>query len=187
MKGRHHSFLILAVLVWCLTYTLIHEPPVAVNGEKDAYFANVIYEAKVRAREDDTWIFTVYNINCEENDKGEARFFLKFYLDGDLWWDESEVTSYKNWLCNRGNNVTLSYKIRGWDVIQPRDLNAKIELYWLNQGKPQLEQAIYFDVSVAILVSLQHIHALSYLLAYLIACFLVLSYYYVSRLMLKEE
>jgi hypothetical protein len=187
MKARYYGLLVLAVFTLCLASIWIHESPVTAKVEHDAYFADAIHATKLRAREDDNWIFTVHNVNCVENDEGEASFFFKFYLDGELWWDESESTSYRTWLCKRGDNVTLSYKINRWNVIQPVLRNAEIELYWFNGGNPQLEEAISFDFSVTTLVSLQHIHATSYLLAYLMVCFIILSYYYVTRLTLKED
>ncbi len=183
MKNRGFSLLILVVLECILMSTLNLVPSVMA---KDAYVERMAYNAKVRAKIPDTWIFTVQNIDCAENSDGEAWFFFKFFLDGQLWWDEYDFTSYRTWQCNKGNNVTLGYKIEGWNVIEPVFRDARVDLYWSNNGEFQLVDSVSFNIAITIVAPLQHIRVFSYLTVYLFIGFLLLSYYYVSGLGLEE-
>lgn len=176
------NLLALAVLAFPLANSLGHVPLTTAEGQKDAYFVDVLYKAVVRASTSDRWAFTVYNLNCGENGSGEAHFFFKFYVNGELWWDEYNSTSYRTWRCDKGNKLALGYAIKGWDVIQPAANDARIELYWSNSEGLQLEDVISFSINVTIPVSLQHVQASSYLAVYLIICFVALSYYYITWL-----
>jgi hypothetical protein len=180
-------FLALGACVLFFTIALGKVQPTMPEGEKNAYFGNSSYRTTVRAYTPETWIFTVCNCNCSSSDNGEARFFLKFYVDGECFWNEYDSTTYKTWRCDRGTNVTWSYAVQPWNVIQPATRYATIELYWLNGNESRLEDTVSFTIDITIPVTMQHVQASSYLAIYLILCFLALSYYYTSGLDLKEE
>jgi hypothetical protein len=121
-------------------------------------------------------------VNCSENDQGAARFFFKFYSDNELWFDEYNSTRYRTWSCSKGSAATHQYEINPWSPIQPITHDTRIELYWYRDGTAHLEDTASFTVTVTLLIPLQHILATGYLAAYLIACFLLLSYDYVAGL-----
>jgi hypothetical protein len=183
--GSRQSFLILTVFV-CIFTNNLNLAVATPEGEKDAYIMHVTYNAKIRAQTLDLWNLTVHNINCAENDQGEAWFFFRFYLYSELWWDEYNSTSYRTWLCNKGDTVSRGYQIKGWNILEPASYNLKIELYCFHNGTFHLEDAISSSIVVTMLMSLQHIYAFSYLAVYLIACFILLFFYYIAGLGLEE-
>lgn len=154
--------------------------------EKGAYIKEFNYKSKIYQQTPDMWNLTVYNVKYEENDQGEAWFFFRFYIDGKLWLDEYNSTEYKAWLCKKGTATLRIYKVNGWSVLEPQKREIRIELYRVcngeNSTKFYLEDAVYSKVSVIMILPLQHIYVFSYLAAYLITCFLLLTIYYVSKL-----
>jgi hypothetical protein len=178
------SCFLLAIVVFACAVAVTRDMLQSVRSEtdKDASLTQTKYSSPIRAYVDDVWIFTVHNTNCAESDRGEARFFLKFYLDTEEWWDEYNSTDYRTWLCKKGETIRRGYSIRGWNFLQPAWVNMKVELYWLNRGVPQLEDTSSFKIAVTIFVQLQHIQATSYLAVYLFALFLVWAYIHVTGL-----
>jgi hypothetical protein len=182
LKTRSLTFLTLAAFLSVLIVLSIASPVKSEIGEQQAKFTQVIHSARIRAGTRDTWIFTVFNVNCSENDQGPARFFFRFYADNELWFDEYNSTRYGTWSCSKGSTVSRHYDINPWNPIQPITHDTRIELYWYSDGTAHLEDTAPFAVTVTLHIPLQHILATGYLAAYLIACFLLLSYYYVAGL-----
>jgi hypothetical protein len=172
----------LAAFLSVLIALSIASPAKSEIGEQQAKFTQVINSARIRAGTRDTWTFTVFNVNCSENDQGAARFFFRFYADNGLWFDEYNSTRDGTWSCSKGSTVSRRYDIDPWNPIQPVTHDTRIELYWYSDGTAHLEDTASFTVTVTLRISLQHILATGYLAAYLIACFLLLSYYYVAGL-----
>jgi len=135
----------------------------------------------------DTWTFTVHNANCSENDQGAARFFLLFYVDNELFFDEYNLTQYQTWNCSKGTSVSQSYSIAGWGTLQPVTHDVQIELFWYHNGTAALEDTASFNFAVTVYISLQNIFATGYLVAYLIVCVLLFSYVYAEGLEGLEE
>ena len=182
LNTRNLSFLTLTAFFSALIVLGIAFPVKSEIGEQEAMFTQVTYSARIHAETMDTWAFTVYNVNCSENDQDAARFFLRFYADNELWLDEYNSTQYRTWNCSKGSAVSHSYNIRGWNTIQPVTHDLRIELYWYRNSTAVLEDTTSFTIAVIIHVPLQNIFATGYLAAYLIACFLLFSYDYVQGL-----
>jgi len=182
LKTRSLTFLTLAAFLSVLIVLTIASPAKSEIGEQQAKFTQVIYSARIHAETRDTWTFTVFNVNCSENDQGAARFFLRFYADNELGLDEYNSTRYTTWSCSKGSTVARHYSINPWNPIQPITHDTRIELYWYSNGTAHLEDTASFTFAVTLHIPLQHILATGYLAVYLIACFLLLSYYHVAGL-----
>jgi len=114
------------------------------QGAGDAYFTGVEYSLKVYEWTQDKWNFTVYNENCAVDIWGRAWFFFKFYLDGNLWWDES--TEVGTWQLNKGSSTTRTYTVTLGSGPVLKDV--KIELYWDYEGTSYLQDTVFFTVKV---------------------------------------
>ena len=182
LNTRNLSFLVLTAFLSTLIVLGIAFPVKSEIGEQDAKFTQVKYSARIPAQKMDTWAFTVYNANCSENDQVAARFFLVFYADNSLVFNEYDSTQYQTWNCSRGGTVSHSYNIKGWQTLQPVTHDVRLELYWYHNGTTVLEDAASFTIGVTVYMSLQNIFATGYLVAYLIACILLFSYVYVQGL-----
>jgi len=182
LNKRNLSFLTLTAFLSAIIVLSIAFPVKSETGEQEAKFKQVTYSARIQAETADTWTFTVYNANCSENDQGEARFFFRFYADNEPWLDEYNSTQYRTWNCSKGSTVSHSYRIIGWNIIQPVAHDLRIELYWYRNGTVVLEDTASFTIAVTLHITLQHIFATGYLVAYLIACVLLFSYDYVEGL-----
>jgi len=154
---------------------------------KNAFFICVKFNEKISSGKADTWIFTVHNKYCSENAEGDAWFFLRFYLDNEIWWDEYSSTTYKVWLCKRGENVTRGYSIKGLEAVFPVTRKIRVELYWLYEGKSRKEDEISFNVDLTMIIPLRHTYAVSYFAFYIILSFGLAFYYYVSKLEHEHE
>lgn len=152
------------------------------TGEKQATFTQVTYSSTIYAGTSDTWTFTVHNLNCSENDQSAARFFVRVYVDNELYFDEFNSTPSQTWPCNKGSTVSHDFRISPWNTIRPIAHNIRIGLYWYTNGTAHLEDTASFTVAVTLHISLQDIFATGYLIAYLIACFLLLAYNYAEGL-----
>jgi uncharacterized protein YxeA len=168
------TFIVLIVI----STGMLNIPFAESNKTKDNYFVKIVYSQKLYAKESDTWSITIYNVNCSENESGEAWFFFRFYLDGELWWNEYENTSYKIWRCDKGRTVTHSYYIKGWDVLRPLTRDIKIELYWYYDGEQHFKDSTFFSIDIILHLPLKNIYPLSYLTIYLIACLILLAYFH---------
>jgi hypothetical protein len=153
---------------------------------KDAYFMHMNYAPKIHANKDDIWRFTIYNAKCMTNESGEAWFFFVFYIDGTPWWDEYNNTRYKIWRCDKGNMIINSYRIDEWNVMEPHTREVKVELYWYFNGEPYLKDAVFFSFDITVLLPLYNIYAFSYLVVYLIVCFILLFNFYITALEFEE-
>jgi hypothetical protein len=182
LSTKNLGFLALTAFLSAIIVLGTAFPVKSETGEQNAKFTQVLYNPRIHAGTMDTWAFTVYNANCSENDQGEARFFFRFYADNELWLDEYNSTQYRTWNCSKGSTVSHSYSIRGWDAIQPVAHDLRIELYWYRNGTAVLEDTTSFTIAVTLHITLQHIIATGYLVAYLIACVLLFSYDYVEGL-----
>jgi len=143
------------------------------EGARGAYFTQVEYPATVYEGENSIWNLTIFNKNCATNGEGNASFFFKFYLDGDLWWNEYNSTDYETWQCGRGNLVTRIYQISTWDATKPVNHELKIELCWYDGNASQLQDVVSLPVPVAIRTELGNLMISSYIGVYLIAIFLL--------------
>lgn len=173
--------LVILVVLSC-AFVVLGWLPLSESQEECAKFTQVKYNARIRSGKTDTWTFTIYNVNRSENDQGAAQFFLKFYVDDSLYFDEYDSTRYKTWPCNKGETVSHSYQAARWPDILPATRNLRIELFWFYNGTSHLEDTALFTVGTTVLMSLQHIYATGYLAVYLLACFVLLTYDYVVSL-----
>jgi hypothetical protein len=182
LNKRKSSFLALTTLLGVLIALSFASAAKSETGGQQATFTQATYSATIHAGASDTWVFTVHNANCSGNEDAAARFFLKFYADEELFFDEYNSTSYKTWACSNGSTVWNSYKINPWNPMRPITHDMRVELYWYSNGTARLEDATSFTVAVTLHIPLQDIVATSYLVAYLIVCFLLLAYNYAEGL-----
>lgn len=181
MRITKSKLAILAALLCALA--VLTMPPISKSQNKEsANIANVDYAAEIPSNNPVLWSLTIHNVNRSENEQGEARFFFEFYADETLFFDEYNSTRYKTWLCTEGETVTHRYQLSPWQDITPVTRDLKIKLYWFYNATATLEDTASFKVSTTILMPLQHIYATSYLAIYLMACFLLLTYDYISSL-----
>jgi membrane protease YdiL (CAAX protease family) len=141
------------------------------EGAHGAYFVNVGYPATAYAGENSSLSFVVYNKNCSANGMGYANFYLVFYVDGDVWWNEYNNTDYKTWKCSVGSSVALSYSLSSWDTAMPVAHDMMIELYSYNGNASQLQDVASFSVSVAVHAGLGSLIISGYVFLFLIALF----------------
>jgi hypothetical protein len=180
MKNRWLS-LILILLIWIFT-----DNATTLNEEKGAYIKNFMHKSEIYEQTRDIWNLTVYNVNYAENERGESLFFFKFYMEGELWWDEYTSTPYRVWPCSKGAFVSRGYQLAGWNVLEPQSRTIKIELYRFCNNTFYLEDTVYSNITIIMVIPLQHIYALSYFAVYLIACFLLLAFHYIAGLTQEE-
>jgi hypothetical protein len=171
-----------SIVFLCLFVVASWLPYAQAQGEGNAKFTQVKYQAITPSGTPDTWTFTIHNTNCSENDEGTAQFFYRFYVDGSLSFDEYNSTTYRTWNCTEGQTVSNSYTVSAWSTTTPVTHDIRIELYWLHNDTSSLEDTAQFTISVTVFMPLQNIYATSYLALYLIACFLLLLYDYVLSL-----
>lgn len=162
----------LVTLFVLMNYPNLTSSPNA-EGASGAYFTQVKYPVTAYEGENSVWNLTIYNKNCTIGNEGNASFFFKFYLDGDLWWNEYNSTDYETWQCNRGNLVTRLYLISTWDTVKPVNHRLKIELYWYNRTASQLQDVVSLPVSIAVHTELGNLMISSYMAVYLIGVFLL--------------
>ncbi|MEM1588841.1 MAG: hypothetical protein QW175_00285 [Candidatus Bathyarchaeia archaeon] len=173
--------------LFIVTFTTMNLNMAFATLPKDAFFSRVNVSEKILSGTVNTWTFTVHNRKCSENDDGDAWFFLRFYIDGEIWWDEYKSTSYKLWLCRKGENVTRSYSFRGLEEVLPVAYKVKVELYWWHMEEAHKEDELSFTVVVTMIIPLRHIYATSYFAFYLILCSVSAFGYYVSALEQEQE
>lgn len=172
-----------ALTVFLCLLLFVFLPPMAkAQGESNAKFTQVKYQAIIPSGMPDSWTFVVHNTNCSENDEDTAHFFFEFYVDDSLSFDEYSSTAYRTWNCTRGKTVSNSYMVSGWSTMAPVNHDVRIELYWYHNGTSILEDTALFSVGVSVFMPLQDIYATSYFVLYLAACFLLLMYDYVLSL-----
>jgi membrane protease YdiL (CAAX protease family) len=143
------------------------------EGARGAYFTQVEYPTIAYEGKDSFWNFAIYNKNCTINGEDDASFFFKFYLDGNLWWNEYNSTDYKTWQCSTGNLVTRLYQISTWDAMKPVNHELKIELYWYDGNVSRLQDVVSLPASVAVRVEFGNLMISSYIAVYLVAIFLI--------------
>jgi hypothetical protein len=182
LNNRKYSLLALTALLGVLIALSFASAGKSETGEQQATFAHVTYSATIHAGDGDTWIVTVRNRDCSGDNETAAQFFLKFYADGELFFDEFNSTSYKTWPCLNGSTVANRYKIAPWSTMRPVSHDIRVELYWYSNGAAHLEDVASFMVAVTIHMALQDIFATSYLIGYVIACFVLLAYNYAEGL-----
>jgi len=160
-----------------ILFALINYPSLMPSPKTEqlggAYFTRVKYPAIAYQGESTTWSLTICNKNCSASHGGNASFFLMLYVDGDLWWDEYHSTGGKPWPLSIGNSVTRAYGVSSWDTIKPVVHDLKIELYWYDENKSQLQDVVSFPITVAVYVELGNLMVNSYLAVYMIAIFLL--------------
>jgi len=171
-----------SIVFLCLLVVVFWLPYAQAQGEGNAKFTRVKYQATIPSGTTDTWTFTIRNTNCSENDGGTPQFFFEFYIDGSLSFDEYNFTTYRTWNCLRGQTVSNSYTVGGWSDTTPVTHDIRVELYWFDNGTSYLEDTATFNVGVSVFMPIQNIYATSYLAVYMGACLLLLLYDYVLSL-----
>jgi membrane protease YdiL (CAAX protease family) len=136
------------VLLSLINYS--NSPSQNIRGTHGAYFTKVEHPATVHEGKNSTISPTVYNKNCTTNGDGNASFYFIFYLDGDVWWNESNSTSYQFWHCNTGLSVIRSYVIPPWYTMTPSVHGLKIELYSYDRNMSQLQDVASFSISILV-------------------------------------
>lgn len=178
MQVKHYiliTAIILAVLL-ASDFTLIF---LKLNDTEDGYITKVVYPSKVfRSDRKILWRFVVHNVNCSENDDGEAWFFFISYINDAVWVNEYNDTTYQYWSCEKGETIARIYQISAFDwVVRPVRQNVRVELYWHYGNNSYLMDSINFTFDVWIKMPLNNLYALGYFAIHLIAC-LVLFFYY---------
>lgn len=167
-----HRRLFLTVLILILTAAIL-----AIAGlprlqytqdVRNAYFTKVKYPAITFQGTDEILAFYVYNRNLTTNGDAYGSFFLKFYVDGEFWWDEYSSSAYKTWTCGKGNSTIRAYSIPSWEVMRPVVHELKLELYWYDGNEAHLEDITSINVKVAVHVGPDDLLFHSYLILYLI-------------------
>jgi membrane protease YdiL (CAAX protease family) len=139
------------------------------EGAHSAYFTKIGYPATTYQGEVCYLSFTVYNKNCTTTAKSNASFYFMFYLDRDFWWSEYNNTAYKTWQCNAGSSVRLGYNLPPLDTIKPTVHDLRIELYWYEGYESQLQDVIFFPISIAVHIELNSLIISSYVGIFIIA------------------
>jgi len=143
------------------------------EGARGAYFSKVKHPAITYQGDSTTWSLIIYNKNCSASVGGNSTFFLKIYVDGDLWWNEYNDTNYRTWQLKIGKSVTRDYRLSQWETLKPVVHNLKIELYWYSGNESQLQDVTYFPVAVVINAELNNLMVFSYFAIYVLAVFLL--------------
>lgn len=174
MDNNNLIVLMLTIFVCVLVNILSSAPLPLAQAEKGAYFTKVehprskIYQANVKE-----WSFymdlNVFNANCSGDLLDEAWFFLKVYVNDELWWNEYNDTTYHFWQCNKGSTVQLRYRANIPTWKKPNNYHLKVELYWYHNDTPYLQDTTSFVVSCVLFINLRHQIAFSYLSVYLLA------------------
>lgn len=151
---------------------------------KDVYFTRVEYPQSKIYQGMNVWnfnaTFTVHNVNRTADSQGRASFFLKFYRDGEVSFDEYNDTIYKVWECNKGSMVRRCYipSIPIWRG--PNTYDYKIELYWYYEGTSYLQDTTTF--SVTCVLRDPHFHTFAYLSVYSFITIMLIIYFWATRL-----
>lgn len=175
MKRKSLALIFFILMLLVIAFILINYsnlmPSPNTQGAHDAYFTKVEYQATTYQHTNDTWSLIIYNKNCTTSGEGNASFFLIFYLDDDLWWNEYNDTDYKTWECNKEEMVICRYTVPSWNTIKPVVHYVKAELYWYNRNASLIQDVVSFTISVVIHVETSNLMIFSYLTVYLIAIF----------------
>jgi len=166
------------VLLSLINYS--NSPSRNINGARGAYFTKVEHPATVHEGKNSTFISIVYNKNCTTNGEGNASFYFMFYLDGDVWWNESNSTGYQFWHCNTGFLVVRSYVIPPWYTMKPAVHDLKIELYSYDRNVSQLQDVASFSISVLVHVKIESM-IVSNLLIIFVIVLLFLGHYMLTH------
>lgn len=178
MKKTDLLFLTLfALLSFLIIFSMTR--PVFSQPEGKAKITGLQYSPLIQSGTSDTWAFTISNADCTGDNQTAARFFFEFELEGQVFFDEYNSSTYKTWPCNKGQTVSHHYQTDVWSVTRPDRRNFTVRLYWFIDGVARLEDAASFSIGIGMLVPFQHIYVTGYLALYLIACFLLFSYDYV--------
>lgn len=153
----------------------------ATTEEKGAYIKEFNHKSEIYQEKPDIWNITVYNARYDDVN-GSAWFFFKFYIDNKLWLNEYNSTDNRIWSCKKGSTTSRIYWIKGWSVLEPQCRKIRIELYRFYDGGFYLEDTTFSNITIVMVLSMQHIYVYSYFVFYLIACLLLLIAYYISGL-----
>ena len=151
------------------------------KAKSGAYFLDIDYAAEIPAGEADRWSFTVRNENCGTPESGEAWFFLKIFIDDQLWWNEFNDTEYKIWRCDKGSTIKLTYIVAEWDEFTPRTHRVAVKLYYYYNNQSYLQDVRTFEVNVIVPMKISHLYAFSYMVLYIFSSLALLYYYIVRR------
>ena len=167
------SLLVLVSILFCM-------PLATLKAKSGAYFLDIDYIAEIPAGKADRWSFTVRNENCGAPESGEAWFFLKIFIDDQLWWNEFNDTEYKIWRCDKGSTIRLTYIVAEWDEFTPRTHKVAVKLYYYYNNQSYLQDVKTFEVNVTVSMKISHLYAFSYMVLYIFSS-LALLYYYIMR------
>ena len=187
MKSRSGVLLILTIAMGILIDSSNSMPSVNTGGG-GASFTKVEYpKSKTYQVNNSVWsykvYFTVYNKNCSVDTSGRARFFFKFYQNGEPWWNEYNDTTYRTWQCNIGFQVRLRYIINIPIWQGPDTFDFKIELYWDYDDTPYLQDTTSFTVACVLFTHLFpfQLTVFSYLCVYLFITIFLILYFWTTR------
>lgn len=153
--------------------------PVLSQSEEKAKITGLQYTPLIQSGSSDIWTFTVSNAECTGDNQTAARFFFEVELEGQIYFDEYNSSTYKTWPCSKGQTVSHHYQTDVWSVTRPDRRDLTVRLYWFTNGVARLEDTASFSFGISMLVPFQHVYVIGYLAVYLIACFLLFSYDYV--------
>lgn len=168
------QFVLLSVLI---VFSMMR--PVLSQPEQKAKITSLQYTPLIQSGSSDTWTFTITNAECTGDNQTAARFFFEVELEGQIFFDEYNTSTYKTWPCDKGQTVSHHYQTDVWVVTRPETRDLTVRLYWFTNGVAHLEDTASFSIGISMLVPFQHIYVIGYLALYLIACFLLYSYDYV--------
>ena len=174
MNNKNLIVLILTIFVCVLVNSLSSTQIVLARAEKGAHFTKVEYpRSKIYQTNVKEWSFytdlNVSNANCSEDLLNEAWFFLKVYVNDELWWNEYNDTTHHFWRCSKDSTVQLRYRANIPTWMKPNNYQLKVELYWYHNDTPYLQDTTSFVVSCVLFINLRHQTAFSYLSVYLLA------------------
>jgi len=167
------SFLMSVSILFCMSLATL-------KAKSGAYFLDIDYAAEIPAGEADRWSFVVRNENCGTSESGEAWFFLKIFVDDQLWWNEFNDTEYKIWRCDKGSTIKLTYIVAEWNEFTPRTHKVAVELYYYYNNQSYLQDVRTFEVNVTVPMMISHLYAFSYMVLYIFSS-LAFLYYYIVR------
>ncbi len=169
--GTRRLFLIFSILILIVILFAMMDLVPSPSTERiyGAYFTKVKYPEEAPQEKNVFLIFVVYNKNCTTIGEDSGSFFLKFYVDDDLWWNEYNNTDYQIWSCDRENSTVRAYIMSLWYSMKPRIHDVKVELYWYDGNEPHLQDIAYFSLTVLVYATPTNLIIFSYLIVYLLA------------------
>ena len=178
LRKKNLAILTLTTLS-CLLIFLTFSLPVLAQSGQNAKITNVQYAPIIHSGNGDTWTLTIHNPDRVGDNQTAARFYFEVEIDGGIFFDEYNSSTYQTWPCNVSQSVSHHYQTNIWTVTRPETHEVTVKLYWFSQGVAHLEDTVSFSIGISMLVPLQHVLVVGYLAIYLIGGFLLFAYDYV--------